>query len=569
VAGGNQVRVEDMVRTVPDAAAGTATPARPIRVCVVCGPGGAELDGVGDYVERLIGALRDAGVQATAVPIRPHDGLAAPGWWAAAWRAARRVRRMRPDLVHVQFAPSAYRFSRAPWILPLLLGTSAPLVVTVHEYGWWPAPSWLPRAVWRALERTGLWDRETGRLVPSASAVIVTNPEHAAQIRARTGRAAVEVPLAANVTDHGATPEDRRRIRDELGLAPDDLLLAFFGFVHPVKGMRYLLEALAVTRTRRPGTRLLVIGGFTSQALPEHEARAFRAELDRLAHRYGVADAVTFTGYLPAPAASRMLHAADVAVLPYTAGVTAKSGALLTVLAHGLPTAVTVPGERDRPAGPDRRDGLRGPAHRAPRTMPGHRPPAADAVPDPSREPVGSAAPSGAAGRSGRRTRGGRVRRVLPAVLARVSPGAAAVLGPLDRPDQPDQPDQPDRPDSSAGFAGRDECRSRGGAMRHALCTMLARVLSTAVAVTGRPVDEPAAGHRGPDRGAVPGCVEVIAARRDAAAIADAVERLAADPALRRRLAAAGRRYAARRSWPRVAAAHRYLYAELAGGRGG
>lgn len=382
----------------------------PIRVCMVCGPGGAELDGVGDYVERLIGALGDVGVRATAVPVRPDAGPA--GWWPAAWRAARGIRRMRPDLVHVQFAPSAYRFSGVAGALPLLLRGRAPLVVTVHEYGTWSVPSWVPDPVWRLVERTGAWDRETGRLVPSGSAVIVTNAGHACQVRSRTGRIPVQVPLAANVTDHGASPAERRRVRGELGLGPHDALLALFGFVHPVKGIRHLLEALAVLRARRPGTRLLVVGGFTSQALPEDQARAFRAELDGLAHRYGVAGAVTFTGYLPAPAVSRVLHAADVAVLPYTAGVTAKSGALLTVLAHGLPTAATVP-------------------------------------------------------------------------------------------------------------------------------------------------DPPAAGA------AVPGCVEVIAARRDAAAIARAVERLIADPALRRRAAAAGREYAARHSWPRVAAAHRALYADL------
>ncbi|MEV6606625.1 glycosyltransferase, partial [Kutzneria sp. NPDC051319] len=34
-----------------------------------------------------------------------------------------------------------------------------------------------------------------------------------------------------------------------------------------------------------------------------------------------------------------------VAVLPFTAGVTTKSGSLLTVLAHGLPTVVTDAGD--------------------------------------------------------------------------------------------------------------------------------------------------------------------------------------------------------------------------------
>jgi hypothetical protein len=48
------------------------------------------------------------------------------------------------------------------------------------------------------------------------------------------------------------------------------------------------------------------------------------------------------------PEVSALLHAADAAVLPFTAGVTGKSGALLAALGHGVPTAVTVPTTRTR-----------------------------------------------------------------------------------------------------------------------------------------------------------------------------------------------------------------------------
>jgi glycosyltransferase involved in cell wall biosynthesis len=50
---------------------------------------------------------------------------------------------------------------------------------------------------------------------------------------------------------------------------------------------------------------------------------------------------------------SAALHMAEIAVLPFTAGVTTKSGALLSALSHGLPTAVTIPDEPD----PALRDG--------------------------------------------------------------------------------------------------------------------------------------------------------------------------------------------------------------------
>ncbi|MFC0505889.1 glycosyltransferase [Micromonospora costi] len=311
-----------------------------IRVAMLHGPGRPDSDGVSDYVANLARALDDVGVTVTPVPVRP-DGRA--GWRAATADAARTVRRLGPDLVHVQFAPSAYRFSGRPGLLPLRLPRDVPLVTTVHEYGWWASPGWLPGPVWSLVERTRLWDRETGRLVPASAAVVVTNDGHRTLVAARTRRGPVHIPIAPNIGDEVGAATAGRRLRADLGLPEGAPLLAFFGFVHPVKGLRHLIEALPDLRRSHPDLRLLVIGGFTSQALPEPEARAFRAELDALAARAGVTDAVTFTGHVPAERVSAALHAADVVVLPFTVGASTKSGALLAALAHGVPTAVTLP----------------------------------------------------------------------------------------------------------------------------------------------------------------------------------------------------------------------------------
>jgi glycosyltransferase involved in cell wall biosynthesis len=133
----------------------------------------------------------------------------------------------------------------------------------------------------------------------------------------------------------------RAAVRAELGLAPRTQLLAFFGFVHPVKGIRYLLPALARVRARRAGTHLLIVGGFESRALPGAEAAAWRDEIERLIATLGLGDAVTLTGWRPEEEVSRLLSAADVGVLPFTAGTTTRSGALLACAAHGLPLVVT------------------------------------------------------------------------------------------------------------------------------------------------------------------------------------------------------------------------------------
>jgi glycosyltransferase involved in cell wall biosynthesis len=300
-----------------------------VPIAVLCGRAAPGQDGVADYTRHLVDALRDVGTAVELVEVGPGPVGAA--------QAARRVRALRPELVHLQFAPSAFGFS--PWIGLLPDAVDAPVVTTLHEYGWWSAPGWVPAPLWAAVERRLPFDRETWRLAPASAAVVTTNAAHAAALTRRIGRTPAMIPLAPNVADHGVP--DTRGVRARLGIPDDARVIAFFGFVHPVKGLRYLIEALARLRHRPEPLHLLVLGGFTSRALPAPEARAFHDELVGRAAACGAADRVTITDHLPAAEVSAALHAADVAAFPFTAGTTTKSGALLSAFAHGLPTLVT------------------------------------------------------------------------------------------------------------------------------------------------------------------------------------------------------------------------------------
>lgn len=304
---------------------------------MVSGRADPERDGVADYVRHLTAALREAGTEVVPVPV------------LGVREAAERLHALEPDLAHVQFAPSAFGFSARPGLLPDRV-RGLPFVTTLHEYGWWSSPRWVPGALWRPLERAGLWDRETWRFVPRSAALLTTNAGHSRVLQERFGRTAVQVPLAPNVPDMG--PADRAETRARLGVPADAQVVVFFGFVHPVKGLRYLIEAIARLRGghgsgpdapdhRRDRLHLLILGGFTSLALAEPEARAFREELTEWTRTCGVARHVTITGHLPAAEVSAALHAADVAAFPFTAGATTKSGALLSAFAHRLPTLVT------------------------------------------------------------------------------------------------------------------------------------------------------------------------------------------------------------------------------------
>jgi glycosyltransferase involved in cell wall biosynthesis/acetyltransferase-like isoleucine patch superfamily enzyme len=327
------------------------------RVGLVCGYLDPTRDGVAAYTRRLAVHLRSAGLD--PVMVTTHELARAEGadvigvterWdTAGVASAARAIRRLDLDVLHVQFAPSAFGFTRAVGLLPLFLPRRVPLVVTLHEYG--VAPQSIGGAgvrsmLWSLAERCLYAERETLLLVPRAQCLLVPSQEHMRVLRARVPRQTIasrEVPIGLNVEIATGRNRDaaRARVRRELGVAPDASLVAFFGFLHPDKGLDRLIAAVATVRAQRPGTQLLLIGGAASHSVSAVAAHRLRKELEQVAATFGVHDQVHFTGYLPDADVSRLLFAADVAAFPFDAGVTRKSSSLLTALAAGLPVVAT------------------------------------------------------------------------------------------------------------------------------------------------------------------------------------------------------------------------------------
>jgi glycosyltransferase involved in cell wall biosynthesis len=328
------------------------------RVGLVCGYLDPVRDGVADYTGQLARHLPSVGVHPVICTAYRCVRTAGPqvvgvtGRWnvPGVRRAARVIARLRLDVVHVQFAPSAFGFCRAVGLLPGLVACGTPVVVTVHEYGVWApgGPGGRLRSVfWSAVERWGGVDREMLLLPGCADRLLVTAPEHLQVLGTRfPGRAlaAQYVPIGPNIA---VAPVDRHRaaaaVRIALGRSPQALLAVFFGFLHPVKGLARLIEAVARVRQERPNLELVFAGGQESHSVPAGAAAGLRRDLEEVARGHGVADHVVFTGYLPEDDISRLLLAADTAVFPFDNGVTAKSGSLLAALCHGVPTIATSP----------------------------------------------------------------------------------------------------------------------------------------------------------------------------------------------------------------------------------
>jgi glycosyltransferase involved in cell wall biosynthesis len=151
------------------------------------------------------------------------------------------------------------------------------------------------------------------------------------------------VPLVANVdVAPVGRDEARAEVRSRYGWPSDAEVVAYFGFLHPVKGIENLLKAHKKVLKSRPKARLLLIGGAESLALGD-EADWYWNKLQSLARELGLDGSVEMTGYVAEEEVSRLLSGADVGVLPFNEGVTLKSGTLLALFAHGLPVVATRP----------------------------------------------------------------------------------------------------------------------------------------------------------------------------------------------------------------------------------
>lgn len=333
-----------------------------IRVAFVAGTYQPQYCGVAHYTAHLRQALRERGIESVvlttyAAADTANDSTvhAAVNRWHITQLIAlvRAIHQTQANCLHIQHAAGTYGFDRAVFLLPLLLklsGWRLPIITTVHEYGWWEwQPTQVPPKLLEWLktwgQEHGWWDREDGFLLTHSDAIITTNSEAEQVIYQRLPHLKPlvhRIPIAANVETASVDRESARTIiQQTYGWSTQNKIIAFFSFLHPVKGVETLLSAFKQVVTVHPEARLLLMGGVESLALPAEQASRYWQQLQSQIAELDLTDVVHMTGYLPAAQVSLHLTAADLGVLPFNAGVTLKSGSLLAMMAHGLPIVAT------------------------------------------------------------------------------------------------------------------------------------------------------------------------------------------------------------------------------------
>ena len=119
-------------------------------------------------------------------------------------------------------------------------------------------------------------------------------------------------------------------VRKKLGLPLEVPIALFFGFVRPYKGLRILIDAMGILKSKGSRIHLVVAGEFwDDQDVYENQI----AEL-------GINDMVTIRAdYIPDSEAGLYFESADLFVAPYIGGT--QSGSIKQAMGYGLPMVVT------------------------------------------------------------------------------------------------------------------------------------------------------------------------------------------------------------------------------------
>jgi glycosyltransferase involved in cell wall biosynthesis len=214
----------------------------------------------------------------------------------------------------------------------------------VHTYSFYPNVFAIPAArlarvpvIMASIRDTGAYltpiQLRVQRVICRFADCIVANADAVRQWLMAQGYDGDKITIIRNGVDLAAFGRsmDGRRLRHELGLAPQAPVVAVVSRLSRIKGLEYFLAAAAAVATTHPDARFLIVGEGSFQE------RNYQRELEACAARLGVRDRVTFTGLrhdVP-----DILSEAAISVLPsLSEGL---SNTLLESMAAGVPVIAT------------------------------------------------------------------------------------------------------------------------------------------------------------------------------------------------------------------------------------
>ena len=327
-----------------------------MRICFVTGEYPPMQGGVGDCTREMGRALMQLGHQVVvltstkAVPEEQSVAVASQEpdvrpivdeWNWASWKHVfQAVHAYHSDVLHIQYQTAAYAMHPAINFLPLRLRLNKDrprVLVTFHDLR---VPYLFPKA-----GAARHWVNLT--LARWSDATIATNVEDYQQLQQAHSLIVNKVknlhliPIGSNIHPQPPSGYERSAWRSHLGVAENEVLLCYFGFLNESKGGETLFRSLAELVHRGHRVKLLMIGGQVGDSDPTN--LAYFERVQALSTELRLTDLVLWTGHTPPDQVSASFMASDICVLPYRDGVSYRRGTFMAALAHGLAIVTTQP----------------------------------------------------------------------------------------------------------------------------------------------------------------------------------------------------------------------------------
>jgi len=295
-----------------------------MRILVVTGSYPPMKCGVGAYTQRLVVALSGCEKVNVVVltDVRARDFVEQAGLEVlpviSSWRfrnllhIVKCVIQKKPDVIHFQYPTQGYNGS-AVILLPMLFRIlRVPCVQTWHE----PRSGGNPWFLALGLDVLVSVRKE---LMPKLSAFIQ-----------RTHRKIklVYIPAASLLPTVSLNDEDRLKIRNQY-VSGNEILLSFYGFVAPLKGIEVLFDIVANT-----DSRLLMVCDFNL-------SNGYHKTLLNMIQVMGIESRVNIMGFLPDEQLATILAISDAAVFPFRDGAAAWNTSIDGAAVQGVFTLTT------------------------------------------------------------------------------------------------------------------------------------------------------------------------------------------------------------------------------------
>jgi len=278
-----------------------------------------------------------------AGPVMVHPHMS--GWsWSEIPQMVRTIKQCRPEAILIFYSGGPlYHDHSMITFAPTFLKTFFPRIriITQFENHFPPSAHTLGARIVRKLGRP--WFDAFGTLLRGSDHIVLLSHRQgealSQQYPAFSDKSVVipPPPLIPIVPD----PDRNVRCvgREKLGLDPQEIVLAYFGLIYPGKGLETLVEAFEIVSVRKPGARLVLIGGVGSGDKGARYGEGVRARIEQL----GIGQKIIWAGGYESGSQdpSIYLRAADLCVLPMDRGIALNNSSLAAAVAHGLPVVAT------------------------------------------------------------------------------------------------------------------------------------------------------------------------------------------------------------------------------------